>query len=211
MLNNKWIKGLCYTLMGFMDVIAIILMIYGISDLLKEDANSIGWIFIIIGIVIPIAVSVGIYPIFALANIDKNFTDINKKYDLIINQMMIANKEKFSDVNITIEEKLKHVNKLDEKNNNISNINNSTSSIDESQNMNSVGDEYLPNELVEYLNEKYDLTIDINDSFEIIKMKIQGIDADDNSKTITFKSRSGSSKDVKELISIIKMHKIVNE
>ena len=191
MLSNKYIKLLCYILIIIIDIAAIVLLIMGISKIAEDDST--GTLFLLMGVIMPILVSVSVYPIFALARIDSNTSDINQKFEYLLDVLT-----KKADLNEEIED--------DEDDFTAEDLPND--SIDEDVDCQ---DDVLPIDLIYYINKKYDIGLLIDDSIEEIKKKIERIDSKKNTLVITFKARIALAKDIKEIISLIKMHKVINE
>ena len=91
MISGKGIKVLCYIAMSFVFLVAVILLVFGVYGLTNKDWFSIIWI--VLGLLLPLVVSVSLYPIFALASIDENIQLLNQRVKQIGTTLNIDNVE----------------------------------------------------------------------------------------------------------------------
>lgn len=184
MFSNKWIRNICYIFSLIIDVLAIILIILGIIKLANN--NTLGWVLILGGIIIPIVTIISIYPIFALANIDNNFSELISKFDLIIEQLKTR---KANDESVLISQENEY---------NLYQQEIKQSSVDDV--------DKLHENLFEYINKTYNIKLDKNDSLDAIKIKIDSIDSSSNLNVTILKDRIAVANDIEEIYSLIKMH-----
>ena len=140
-------------------LISILLIFLGIKGVAEKNESSVIWI--IFGLILPLIVSISMYPIFALANIDENINCIkqtlNERGAMI--QRSTTTHETQSPKNIIDTPKADS---------------NGDSSYDETKILETVPTDRLK-DIVDFINKKYDIEIEVNDSLETIKLKIANI------------------------------------
>lgn len=178
MIKSKGIRILCYIAMGIVYLVSIIMLIYGLSSLAEEDSRSLGVLLIVLSIIIPIITSISMYPVFALSLIETNTSKINDNLETIIDLL-----EKNPTPTIPQQTATPHQN-------------------------------YPPMDLtnplkdaLNFINQRYNIQIDISDDLHIIKEKILEIN-EINSSTQIFKKRIIDADSKDGVWNIIKMHHV---
>ena len=143
MINSKGIKILCYIVMGLIIAVSLFLVIFGISQL--ADKNTSGVIWLVLAIALPLVVTVSLYPIFALANIDENLLRLNQKVDRLLIKKDMPKEEKASASAPVVQQVAPVVEPISR-----------TSQTSKTNSMNKV------EEAINYINVKYNLQISIN-------------------------------------------------
>lgn len=83
MIKAKGIRILCYTIMVFAYIAGFIGLIYGVNGL-GGAYDTIYWLITIGSILLPMIITVSLYPLFALANIETNLVLLNSKLDKVL-------------------------------------------------------------------------------------------------------------------------------
>lgn len=185
MIKHSGIKSICHFLMAMMYFISIIILILGFSICFdeKHKLHYFGILIIIGSILLPIVVTVALYPIFALANIDQNTEEINKKLDLIINSKEENNKnDEFNNDN-----QESHENKNDHNNQNFYTDHHNDTQIDQ--------------ETIEVI-ETLENIISSELNIEEMKYQIYNIKSDDN-MVLLLKKRVANDKTKKDVFKSI--------
>lgn len=185
MFSSKFIKLLCKIALFCVYAFAIFCIVYGVKN--TEDGNSVNKFFVLIGVLIPIFATISIYPLFALANIDENLSLLNEKMDIKLEndrryRYESTEKEKThaSKNNNEIEENIVPVNKK----------------------------QRLTQDVVDFINERYNISLTLDDDVETIKIKITNI----NEKLTTaemLKNKVLSANSEEAIFSALNMHKAI--
>ena len=193
MINSKGIKILCYIIMGCISIVSLVLIVYGINEMSDDESYV---IFILLGFILPIVFSVTLYPIFALANIDENVREINRKITeldsiflsensnikILTNESKAENETNTSPVDITIK---------DAPNQEIS----QTSILQDS---------------IDFINEKYGVDIVMDDDLNTIKIKVCNISENSLSAKILIKKIMDAN-NIQDVITAFALHKVANK
>lgn len=214
MVNSKIVKILCYTLITLSCFAGITLLIMGISSF---NDNSYSIIFLIVSIALPLTTIIITYPLFALASIDKNTDDINKKFDRVIDLLTKTpvNKVKRSytscncnddtdnlyknptNTKIVTEKSLPESSLKQESRESIrESVQSSTPSVytDEIEN------------IISFINNFYKTNLSSADSYDILKEKIEKIS---NYQAKVLKEKIVSAFTKEEIFATLKMHKVL--
>lgn len=188
MFSSKVIKILCYVVTCFICAISIALFVVGVCQVI--DKNNFGVFFIITSLLLPFLCTVSLYPMFALANIDKNINILNEKVEEFINS---CKKEKmtFSDV---------FANDLN------SNIENRNKSFDEAKYLNQYEKSTIL-EAIDFICERYEISISFDDDIYTLKEKILSIKSNSTRSSI-LKSKIKKSETKEEILNIFVTHKV---
>lgn len=187
MITSKGIKILCYITMGMVYLLSIALLAVGINYLIDE--NSLSALFIAAGLILPLAITVSLYPLFALANIDKNLALISKKIAAIS-----ADKTEFpQDCTAPPAHSIEKSMPVTEE-----------KLAPEPQRV------ILPQELMAFLKAKYGVSLEDSDEADVIKAKIMAI-PQDTTQVNSLKNKILSAKNMEEIVSALKMHKVAHQ
>lgn len=187
MLKSKGIRILCYIEMGVVYVLSVILVILGIADIADEKV-FLGVIFLIAGLVMPLTVSVSLYPVFALSLIESNTSSLNDKLGDIIELLEKTNTLYIPPV---VEQSTISTNKKTEP---IETVESSVLSPTYAQ------------EAIDFINKKYNIRIRLSDDMSSIKEKVSTID-DEIEYARIFKKRVNEAESLSEIMSSIKLLK----
>ena len=190
MISSKGIVVLCYILTGFVFTAAIVLFFVGIVQL--ADKSAIGGLLIAISLVLPLVVSISLYPIFALANIDVNVASINEKIDRITKNSKEITQEKQNDPPKT---DLSH------------NFFTPAPKREEAKEDNNL---FKYAEAIDYVNKRYGISIFSKDDIDTIKEKVASIDGGGFSALI-LKRKVEEATSIDEIINVFVMHKVAND
>ncbi len=83
MIKAKGIRILCYTIMVFAYIAGFIGLIYGVNGL-GGAYDTIYWLITVGSVLLPMIITVSLYPLFALANIETNLVLLNSKLDKML-------------------------------------------------------------------------------------------------------------------------------
>ena len=83
MIKAKGIRILCYTIMVFAYTAGFLGLLYGV-DGLGGAFDTLSWLITIGSVLLPMIITVSLYPLFALANIETNLVLLNNKLDKIL-------------------------------------------------------------------------------------------------------------------------------
>ena len=83
MIKAKGIRILCYTIMVFAYIAGFIGLLYGVNGL-GGAFDTLYWLITIGSVLLPMIITVSLYPLFALANIETNLVLLNNKLDKIL-------------------------------------------------------------------------------------------------------------------------------
>lgn len=193
MIKSKGIRILCYIVMGITYFLAVILVICGCVALIEEKFGF-GIVLILIGIIIPLTVTLSLYSVYALSLIESHTSKLNDNIEQILklhgnssNDNCTQTKTPFSSTTAVPAPK-------------------------PLQPLIPVPPPILPAEevAINFINKKYNIQIELSDDLNMIKEKISTIEAVDNSVQI-FQRRINSTVSFDEALSIIKMHHVVNK
>lgn len=187
MIKHSGIKNICYFLMAMTYFISVIALIYGLSICFDKGniLNDFGMLIVLGSILFPFAVTVALYPIFALANIDQNTEEINQKLDLLINNKDENNKD--DDFN----------NSSQESNKNNTDYNNQNFYTDHHNN------KKIDSKMIEVI-EELEIIILSNLDVEEMKYQIYNIKSDDN-MVVLLKKRVATDKTKEEIFKSINL------
>lgn len=188
MINSKGIKILCYIIMGFIYVLSFLMILFGIVAML-EDKGSFYGIFVFLGFLLPITVTVSLYPIFALANIDENLDLLNRIARQIVINRNQWSKEQTGSCQIR-EEACDYVSESESKEETV---------------LYHISD---LEKAINYVNLKYQISICVDDSIEEIKTEIAGI-ADGSFSAELLKSRVAEANTKAEILKIFINHRVL--
>ena len=188
MINSKGIKILCYIVMGLIIAVSLFLVIFGISQL--ADKNTSGVIWLVLAIALPLVVTVSLYPIFALANIDENLLRLNQKVDRLLIKKDMPKEEKASASAPVVQQVAPVVEPISR-----------TSQTSKTNSMNKV------EEAINYINVKYNLQISIDDDCETIQRKIDAVE-EGGFTGIALRRKVLEATTKEEIINIFIMHKV---
>ena len=187
MINSKGIRILCYITMGLAYAAGIALAVYGISMMdEKETKNAV--IFLVIGALIPFAITLALYPIFALSLIESHTVKLNDNMSLLLERI------NSSTSNQQLEPTTAQIS-----------TNPSTPAPISTPPSSPVTTAQLE-DVLSFINHKYNTQINATDTLEIIKEKISKID-DYLNLTRIFKNRINEAESLDEVFSIMKMHR----
>ena len=190
MISSKGIKVLCYIAMGFAVLGSIALLVRGINGLIEKNTGSIIWI--VLAGVLPIIVTVSLYPIFALANIDENIAHLNQKVDRLLAKKEVQKETTKESATQVVPRIVEHP----------------ASSIGTQQNSAKLKS-HSGEEAITYINTKYGTHISIEDDCSTIKSKIEEIDQGGFS-VIILKKRVTEATTLDEIINVLVMHMVAN-
>ena len=83
MIKAKGIRILCYTIMVFAYTAGFLGLLYGVNGL-GGAFDTLYWLITIGSVLLPMIITVSLYPLFALANIETNLVLLNNKLDKIL-------------------------------------------------------------------------------------------------------------------------------
>ena len=190
MISNKGIKVLCYIVMVCALLVSCVLIILGIKGMIDENRFSAIWMAF--GIALPLVASVSLYPIFALANIDENLILLNQKWDVIASKVLCNTK---SEESATTEVLLE--NKINGSSEDIISIENSSKRTIQVDKL---------HDAIEFINQKYGINIDVDDSLDAIKFKISQISDNSSSANILIQKVSNAC-NIETIASAFILHK----
>ena len=214
MINSKGIKILCYITMGVVALISLVLVISSIGELI--DGNSFSIIYLLLGFVLPLVVTVSLYPIFALANIEERVRSIDEKTNALLANELICSDTESENVDLSeCSVDLKESVDLE--------VNTSFDAEFSPNSAKPVVTDYKSNETseaeltevfkspkfaeaIDFINRKYGTDINPQDDFQLIKSKINNIESSTSSVEI-FKSKVLKAVSNREIANIIIMHK----
>lgn len=183
MIKSKGIRILCYVAMGLSYFLAIILLICGCSALVDEKI-SIGIGLLLIAILIPFSVTLSLYPIFALSLIESNVSELTTTIEQLSAKLVHSSPTPPPQSHETPNDK------------------------------NCQNPPLTPTppmtDAIDFINQKYNIQIDVSDDLITIQEKISKIKALDNLTQI-FVNRVINAKSFDEVCSIIKMHRSVTK
>ena len=193
MISSKSIKLLCYIVLGLSLVPSLILVIVGINGLL--DKNWFSSIWIALGMLIPLVASVSLYPIFALANIDENVSSLNKKVDSLISKSTRHISVKTTDNNVGDHDK----NETKQETDTHQHKQHTVSDKRESKHV-------IPQDILDFINTKYQTCINSDDDLYTIKSKISNI-SDNSRSTEILRHKIANSTNLNDVTSAFVLHK----
>ena len=170
--------------MGFSFLGALSLFSFGINAL-AEDLFMLGMGFIIGSIALPLLVSVSLYPIFALSNIDDNLSLLKKEVAEIAEN--IKRRPRQNEAAAPSEDACKQ-----------------EESIEKDQESLSAYEKALL-----FIKEKYGVSIDMEDSVAEIKAKINSIDDQTWAGTM-LKHKINSATSKEEIFQILSIHRVTH-
>lgn len=152
MFNSKNVKILCIILMGSIFLLSIFLIVTGIRGIIVQNPFAI--ISLILGLFLPLGVYVIVSVIFALFNIDKNLHLLNQKVD-IVTSILRSNVTKKGDFikSETV----------------VNGISSNHEIVMETKQNDKIT---LTQVTIDFINQKYNINIDIDDDLEVIKQKV---------------------------------------
>lgn len=192
MISSKGIKILCYIIMALAFVASFVLLIMGVLWAIDGSKASIA--VLIIAVVFPLGVTVSLYPIFALANVDENLASLNGTVEELVHKISL---------------------KIPENGAPSSEIGSNSSAVIPAQDKpaNSAYKQYNPaktyteKETVEYVNAKYGLNISLDDSCETIKEKVAAMNAT-GFYIIVLQRKVAEAQTKEEIINYFAMHHV---
>ena len=191
MINSKWIRTLCYIVVGMVCLLALMLIIFGISALADERTIS-GVIFIITGILAPFIICVSMYPIFALSLIETSTSNIKNHLEHIV--YLLESKPK-------VVAPAQDSPPLTTPQHTPSNIS-PTQATDEN-NIDSL------EEAIHFINQEYNIDIDVADNLGTIQEKILNTNSL-GAKGQIFRKRILAANSLDEVYSAIKIHRTIH-
>ena len=200
MIYSKFIKIICYIVMGIVCLAALVLLFAGVDSIFEEDLSigrGIG--LIVVSLIIPLIALISLYPIFALANIDENLQSLKNKVDSIIGDTnSFETNECNKDFNKSKEFEENPINRYYE--NKIDN----KQDIEMHDNNDILDVSVLA---IEYFNDKFNLDLDSEDDYQTTAEKIYSIE--DNSPSIqTLKLQISEANTRKEVYKILNKYRV---
>ena len=174
--------------MGLVTISAIIIIAFGIQT--SNEENSMGVLLILIGVLLPLFACISMYPLFALANIDENISKLTKKVDSISSNTHSFNYIGRKPYNESEQSATGNEKKTNTEHSFITRM-------------------VLSQELLDFINEKYDLDLKSDDELNIIKEKVLGINDNSNSAKVLIKKISEATSN-QEIASAFALHKAAN-
>ena len=175
--------------MGIIGLISIIFILLGIHKMLDEDKSSFVWL--ILGLALPLVVSVTLYPIYALANIDENIRMLNEKLDTIVSNV------------------LPDTSKNGKKELPPQNITSSNNTPTNEQQNNKTIPTVKAQDAIDFINKKYGIDISIDDNLDNIKFKVLQISDSSSSIRILIQKISNAT-DIETVIEAFILHKVAH-
>ena len=184
---SKFIKIYCYALMGLSTLASLALLIAGLVSL--ADEGNLAWFFIILGIVLPLASIISLYPLFALSRIDENLCSLTEKVNSLT-QVPVTAKNKEASHKPFIQDK-KPI---------------------QSQPL----FEHIPPSLsssfqdtISFINKKYSINLCEDDNIDLIKEKIASIE-NPSFSVVILQSKIASAATKEEAINLLNMHRVAH-
>ena len=170
--------------MIFAYTLSIVLFILGIANM--GDNSTLGWAFLVGAIILPLTTTVSLYPIFALSNIEDALGNLTQEL-----RQLSKNEEKRTEQN-------RHP---------VQAISSPSPSQKVSQRMSKTTATFETTEdVMEYLNSRYHLTLSSADDLNTLKSKIANI-ADTNFGTLILQQKIADATTIEQAYSILALHK----
>ena len=190
MIGSKGIRILCYILMTLVLWISLVGLIGGI--VLVVDGSKLGWIIVAASVVFPLAITVSLYPIYALSKIESSLSDVQKKvisiaaYEKRIHRLLENQFEKEDE-----EDMVEGTETLVEA------FADSLSQVDYEK-------------VMDFMERYYGVELNLFDDLTFVKEKVNAI-AHESVSVGILKNNIDAAKTIKEAFYILNMHRIVHE
>lgn len=192
MISSKGIRILCYFVMGFVIFISLILLVFGLVSLFNEE--KLGGVLIVLGLLLPLIVTVSLYPIFALATIEESLSSLNAKIEQIVSST--SNNDNEKDTQVPTSHPLWDKTDFEDATEYATKNNND-----------SYPTSYLSKTLG-YINLKYEISISIDDEYEEMKEMVLNIE-NDSFQANALKNRIKDAKTKEEILAILNSHRLL--
>lgn len=183
MFTSKGIKKFCKVIVFWGCCFSVAVIVYGVSQLSNDN-----YIFplILIGsaVLFSILATISVYPLYTMAHMSEKLESIEEKISVIAN-----NSKKHQD------EKRKTPVTRDDK-----------EEIPAKQMNHSEKDK---KEVVEFINNKYNINLHLDDSFDDLQSKIQAIE-DDSPRAMLLIKKVSAASNKSEVLSALQMHKVTH-
>jgi len=193
MISGKGIKVLCYVIMGFVFVLSIFLIIFSIIGMIAKNWISVIWL--IVGLLLPLINTVSLYPLFVLANIDDKLSLLNKKVDTIVSKKYSGESKRDIITGNQTQDK-KTIDKMIISETGKEQIEKSNKLI-------------LSQDILDFINQKYKIHIELDDSLDIIKFKISSINEKSSTANILIQ-KIVNANNMEDVSSAFILHKAVH-
>ena len=197
MINSKGIRILCYIAVGISYFATLCLLIAGIVNMVDEN-YGVGIFFVLLCGLIPLFVNLSIYPLFALSKIESNTETLNNQLNDIIT--LLKNPEEPMEMPLS-----------NQTNSNFT----SPPTTPPTSPQPSATPIFVPGHVkpgfvaqaIDFINEKYQVDINLDDDYFSIKEKISEIEVTNKSVEI-FKNRVIDATSYDEVINAINLHRV---
>ena len=186
MFSSKGMKTFCNVVAIVAYVLSAIAMIYGVAQF---SGNSILQLVAVVGaFVFAIVVTISLYPLYALADMSEKLESIERKMERF----------EFGDNSA-----VNYVEKTEEL------FKSNRDDTDKEEYRKKRGVEVSLQDVFEFVNNRYDINLRLDDSYEELKAKIESIE-DTSPQALRLIKKVSEAKSTIEIISFLRMHKATN-